>query len=182
MELLDIRDQDGNITGIVKERSKIHRDGELHGTSHVWIVRWNQEGRLELLLQKRALDKDAYPGCYDISSAGHIPAGQDYRSSAIRELGEELGIRAEKEDLIFLGIFEAYSKDVFYGKPFLNHEISHVYVYDKKVEIEKLTLQKEEVDSVKWMSLEECLEAARRKRPGYCLFEEELLMIQNKYL
>ncbi len=75
MELFDIRDPEGNITGRVRERSLVHMDGDIHGTAHVWIVRQGKEGRYELLLQKRASCKDSYPGCYDISSAGHVQAG-----------------------------------------------------------------------------------------------------------
>mgnify|MGYP002709524200 FL=1 len=86
MEFLDIRDKNGNPTGEVKERSLVHADGDIHGTSHVWIVRKNEKGSYDLLLQKRSENKDAFPGCYDISSAGHLPAGQDYLSSALREL------------------------------------------------------------------------------------------------
>lgn len=100
MEFLDIRDKNGNPTGEVKERSLVHADGDIHGTSHVWIVRKNEKGSYDLLLQKRSENKDAFPGCYDISSAGHLPAGQDYLSSALRELEEELGIKAKPEQLI----------------------------------------------------------------------------------
>ena len=99
MEFLDIRDKNGNPTGEVKERSLVHADGDIHGTSHVWIVRKNEKGSYDLLLQKRSENKDAFPGCYDISSAGHLPAGQDYLSSALRELEEELGIHAEPVEL-----------------------------------------------------------------------------------
>ena len=94
MEYLDIRDKNGNPTGVIKERSLVHADGDLHGTSHVWIVKKNEKGSYDLLLQKRSENKDAFPGCYDISSAGHLPAGQDYLTSALRELEEELGIKA----------------------------------------------------------------------------------------
>ena len=102
MEFLDIRDKNGNPTGEVKERSLVHADGDIHGTSHVWIVRKNEKGSYDLLLQKRSENKDAFPGCYDISSAGHLPAGQDYLSSALRELEEELGIKAKPEQLHFM--------------------------------------------------------------------------------
>ena len=181
MEYLDIRTKDGKITGEVKERDKVHEDGDIHGTSHVWIARKNKEGQRELLLQKRSADKDAYPGCYDISSAGHLPAGQEYLPSALRELYEELGIEAKEEELIFLGIHEGYCEEVFYGRPFRNHEISHVYLYDQPVDIDKLRLQESEVESVKWMSLEKCFEEMRRKNPNYCLFPEELDMIKRYY-
>ena len=59
-------------------------------------MRKNEKGSYDLLLQKRSENKDAFPGCYDISSAGHLPAGQDYLSSALRELEEELGIKARR--------------------------------------------------------------------------------------
>ena len=85
MEFLDIRDKNGNPTGEVKERSLVHADGDIHGTSHVWIVRKNEKGSYDLLLQKRSENKDAFPGCYDISSAGHLPAGQDYLSLELRQ-------------------------------------------------------------------------------------------------
>lgn len=181
MEYFDIRRKDGTPTGEVKERGRVHEDGDIHGTSHVWIVRRNEEGTLELLLQKRSENKDAFPGCYDISSAGHLPAGQDYLPSAIRELSEELGIEASEEDLIFLGVHEGFSEENFYGKPFVNHEISHVYLYEKEVDIGSLILQKEEVDSVKWMSVEACCREVRRHNPEYCLFLKELEMIKNYY-
>lgn len=32
------------------------------------------------------MEKDGFPGFYDTSSAGHIPAGEDYLESAVREL------------------------------------------------------------------------------------------------
>ena len=54
MEFLDIRDKNGNPTGEVKERSLVHADGDIHGTSHVWIVRKNEKGSYDLLLQKRS--------------------------------------------------------------------------------------------------------------------------------
>ena len=148
MEFLDIRDKNGNPTGEVKERSLVHADGDIHGTSHVWIVRKNEKGSYDLLLQKRSENKDAFPGCYDISSAGHLPAGQDYLSSALRELEEELGIKAKPEQLHFMGLHEGCCEETFYGKPFKNHEISHVYLYQEPVNIEDLTLQKEDRKSV----------------------------------
>lgn len=49
MEYLDIRDKNGHPTGVIKERSLVHADGDMHGTSHVWIVKkW--EGQLWLII------------------------------------------------------------------------------------------------------------------------------------
>lgn len=48
MEYLDIRDKNGNPTGVIKERSLVHADGDLHGTSHVWIVKKNEKGSYDV--------------------------------------------------------------------------------------------------------------------------------------
>ncbi len=181
MELLDIRREDGSLTGEVKNRELVHRDGDLHGTSHVFIARTTADGQVELLLQKRADDKDSYPGCYDISSAGHIPAGQDYMESALRELSEELGLTKKEEALHFLGMYLQRSENIFYGRPFINYEVSAVYLITDPVEISDLTLQKEEIASVKWMSLEDCITAVRAQDSHYCLMEGELQMIAEYF-
>lgn len=74
-EYFDIRDSAGNPTGEVKARSLVHRDGDIHGTSHVWLVRKNKKSGYDVLLQKRSDNKDSFPGCYDISS-GRTSAGR----------------------------------------------------------------------------------------------------------
>lgn len=147
MEYLDIRTENGELTGEIKERTQVHTDGDIHGTSHVWLVRYTDKNKkkFDILLQKRAATKDAYAGCYDISSAGHIPAGQDYLESAVRELEEELGIKADPEKLKFIGMHDGTMEAVFDGKPFKNHELSAVYIYDEPVKDSDFKLQEEEV-------------------------------------
>ena len=49
--------------------------------------------------KNEAKKKNSFPGCYDISSAGHISAGDEPLETALRELEEELGIKAEPEQL-----------------------------------------------------------------------------------
>lgn len=102
MEILDIVDEHGIPTGKTVERTFAHEQGILHRTAHVWIVRENK-GRIQVLLQKRSEEKDSYPGCYDISSAGHIPAGVDFLPSAVRELKEELGVSVMQKALVYCG-------------------------------------------------------------------------------
>lgn len=161
LELLDLLDENGEPSGEVRERTLVHLNGDWHRTSHVWVVRRRGDGGHDLLLQKRSREKDSFGGCYDISSAGHIPAGQDYLESALRELKEELGITAEPEDLRLVGVHDGRYEGEFHGRIFKNHEKSHVFAYEKPVEIEKLKLQKEEVESVKWMRIEDVLAAVK---------------------
>lgn len=57
MELFDIVDENGLPTGKTVPRDIAHRDGILHRTAHVWIVRPTMKG-YDILLQKRSLKKD----------------------------------------------------------------------------------------------------------------------------
>ena len=75
MEYFDVVDEAGQPTGKTVSRENAHTYGILHRTAHVWIVR-QADARLQVLLQKRSMEKDSFPGLYDTSSAGHIPAGQ----------------------------------------------------------------------------------------------------------
>lgn len=181
MELFDVRTETGEKTGIVRERGVAHRDGSPHGTAHIWVVRENERSGYDVLLQKRSEGKDSYPGCYDISAAGHVAAGDDFLESAVREIREELGIDAKPEELHFAGYHSGCCEDVFYGRLFRNHEISAVYVYREPVDESGLCLQKEEVESVLWMDYGECLDRVRRRLMPTCIYEDEFVML-GKYL
>ena len=117
MEYFDVVDKYGQPTGEIVERSIAHSEGIMHRTSHVWLLR-KKNAELQILLQKRCENKDSFPGCYDISSAGHIPAGFSFEDSAVRELKEELGIDAKVEDLSFCGDLFSSRDEIFHQKPF----------------------------------------------------------------
>lgn len=175
MEMFDIVDENGEPTGVVKERTKVHEDGDLHRTSHVWIVRDNNKGGLDVLLQKRSENKDSNPGCYDISSAGHIKAGAGYLDSALRELKEELGINASLEELELRLIRRISYSDIFHGKLFKDNQVTRVYRMKRNdIDIEKLELQKEEVEEVIWMDYEECIKAVKNNTIKHCIYLDEL--------
>lgn len=180
LEFFDVLDENGERTGRIKERSLVHEDGDMHGTSHIWVVRRTEKG-YDVLLQKRSADKDSFPGCYDISSAGHVAAGGGYLETAVREIGEELGISASKDDLHLIGFHKGIMNGNFYGRDFENHEISAVYVYDKPVKTENLSLQKEEVEQVIWMDYDICRKKMEKDEMSHCIFLDEFEML-GEYL
>ena len=177
MELFDELDADGNRTGVVKERGVVHEEGALHATAHIWIVRRNETGGYDVLLQKRSSYKDSNPGCYDISSAGHVEAGCGYVESAIRELKEELGIEARPEQLKEIGIRRCGFEGEFYGRPFKDNEISMLYLYEEPVDIERLHLQESEVSKVIWMDYQECYRKIRENGFTHCIYTDEFEML-----
>lgn len=181
MELFDILNPDGSKTGIVRERGVAHREGSLHATAHIWVVRKNHKSGYDVLLQKRSACKDSNPGCYDISSAGHVASGDTVIESAVREIKEELGITASEEELHYVGVHHGAFEDVFYGRMFRDNELSSVYVYTEPVEIEELTLQESEVEEVIWMDYEECMQEVQEGTLANCIYEEEFRMV-GEYL
>ena len=181
MELFDILNPDGSKTGIVRERGVAHREGSLHAASHIWVVRKKEKGGYDVLLQKRSAVKDSNAGCYDISSAGHVAAGDEYLTTAVRELKEELGLRAAPKDLKFIGIHHGGFEDVFYGMPFKDDELSAVYVYSEPVDVEGLRLQQEEVEEVIWMDYGDCRRGILDGTLNNCIYIEEFEMV-GKYL
>ncbi|SFG33078.1 Isopentenyldiphosphate isomerase [Lachnospiraceae bacterium C7] len=178
MEFLDVVDENGNPTGEKVAREVAHREGKRHRTAHVWIVR-NKNGKMEILLQKRAENKDSFPGCYDISSAGHVPAGADYVPSAIRELKEELNLDVKPEDLKDLGLYRKDTKDDFYGEPYFDRQVSHIFLLWVDKEANQFVLQKEELADIMWMNLDSCIEAVRENSIKNCMDIEELIRVKK---
>ena len=176
-EYLDIVDEGGMPTGKTAARSVVHREGLSHRTSHLWLVR-KRNGAIQVLLQKRAMTK-SFPGCYDISSAGHIPAGQDYYPSAVRELREELGLSAEESDLIYCGDMKIFWDDVFFGVPYHDRQYARVFLLWADVDAEDLVLQDEEVAGVLWIDLEECISAVSTGAIENCISTDELQLVRE---
>lgn len=168
MEYLDVCTEEGRPTGQSVSRDDAHREGVLHRTAHVWIVR-EKAGGYDILLQKRSQEKESFPGMYDTSSAGHIPAGEEPLPSALRELKEELGISAEPEDLAFAGIFRIQYEKKFHGRLFRDNEFTWVYVYSAPVEASALTLQKTEVDEARWFDLADVWAEIQISRKRFCV-------------
>lgn len=170
MEYFDILGENGNKTGKIKERSEVHRDGDLHGTSHIWITRINPETKAtDVLLQMRSKNKDSHPSCFDTSCAGHLSAGTTYEEAALRELSEELGIQVLPCNLKYLFTNRTFSQNTFYGKTFKDNQISRIYLLLKKIDIKDVTVQPSEIQFVKWQSYAEVLDKLRKNDKNYCI-------------
>ena len=101
--------------------------------------------------------------------------------SAVREMQEELGITADPSDIKEIGLHRGkfagnFGKN-FHDRLFKDREVSHVYIYDKEIDIEKLELQESEVESVKWMDYAECRQALKEKTIKSCVYLDEFEQI-----
>ncbi len=141
-EPIDIYNKHNKTLNIIKMRSEAHKQGLWHRSAHIWIYNNNRE----ILLQLRSAGKIMFPGKWDVSSAGHIGAGEIPLKSALRELNEEIGITAVDEDLYFYKILKQSST---YNK-LLDNEFHYVYFIKFNDDISNLILQEEEVEKIRF--------------------------------
>jgi len=86
-ELFDVVDEHDRVLRR-ETRAEVHRQRLLHRAVHILV--FNTRG--SVYLQRRAATKDTYPHRWTTSCSGHVDAGEDYDTAAVRELVEELGI------------------------------------------------------------------------------------------
>ena len=148
MEKFDIYDDNRILTGKVKIKGEKCDMGENKLVVHICI--FNSQG--QLLIQHRQHNKKLYPDLWDLSVGGHTMAGESSRQSAERELKEELGIKYDFSNI----------------RPSLTINFTHgfddYYILKLDLDADKLTLQDEEVESVKWASLDEIIHLVNSKQ------------------
>jgi isopentenyldiphosphate isomerase len=148
-ELLDILDESGRPTGEVLEKSEAHRLGLWHRCFHCWICGSDAAGPY-LLLQRRAADKDTWPGYLDITAAGHLSAGEE-PLDGLREIEEELGLHVSPERLVPLGTIRI-EQQLPAG---CDREFHDIFLLRDDTPPGGLRLQKEEVESVFRLTLDD---------------------------
>ncbi len=108
----------------------------------------------KILLQKRSSTKDLYPDCWDLSVGGHVNYGRSYLETAIKELEEEIGIKASAKELKFIG-------EVLVKLPSSN-EFFQVFEYNLKVK-DDIKVEVSELSQTAWMTMEEIRESMNQK-------------------
>ena len=162
-EKIDVLDAAGVPTGGVVWKSEAHRLGLWHRCFHCWIA-GTGDGGPYLLVQRRASGKDTWPGCLDVTAAGHLAAGEE-TMDGLRELEEELGLVVEPKDLLPLGT-RRIAQEIPGGR---DREFHEVFLLLDSTHPRNLRLQEEEVDSV----LRIPLDAAERLGAGESVSAEE---------
>ncbi len=145
-ELIDVLDESGNPTGNVETKKKIYDDGSWHRSVHIWVMNSDQE----LLVQKRNPKKKTFPNLWAISAAGHVMTGETSLESGIRELEEELDIKADPEELEYLFTIKRIT-------PYKNSYIrvfDDVYLLRRDINVDKTKLQIEELTDIKFIYYE----------------------------
>lgn len=173
-EFLNLIDNEAHLTSQAKPRSLVHRDGDLHPAVHIWIIKRKDMG-IYVLLQKRSHEKDINPDCYDVSAAGHVSQGEEFRSSAVRETAEELGLKIHGSKLELIGLHK-FCND---NGSVHDHELRAVYLCREPLDTEHLKLQKSEVSEVCWAEVDEMLASMGTNDFQHCIDLTELQMIKK---
>lgn len=100
-ELVDIVDRDDSVVEVATRR-RMRAERLRHRTVGIAIV--DRAGRL--LIHRRSMAKDAWPGWWDVAAGGVVAAGEDYETAAVRELAEELGVTGVELELVGDGQYE----------------------------------------------------------------------------
>ena len=173
-EYFDILDENGNKTGKTKLRSEVHRDGDWHKAVHIWII--NNTG--DILLQRRCATKDSNPNKLDISSAGHLSAGDDSLTGALRELKEELNLDVKPEDLQFIKTLKRSSR---YTETFINNEFDDLYIVRTDKKIDDMKFQEEEISEIMFVPYKKFKEMVNNKQPDLLRHDDEFEILFDMF-
>lgn len=137
MEWNDIYNEDRNLTGRRHLRGTPWREGEFGLVVCVWVY----DGAGKILLTRRAREK-SFPGTWE-NSGGAAKAGEDSLTAIQRELFEETGIWAEKEEFQLL-------RTVRDQNAFFDH-----YCLKRQTPLEQIVLLPGETDDAQWATFED---------------------------
>ncbi|MBO4648264.1 MAG: NUDIX domain-containing protein [Lentisphaeria bacterium] len=84
-----IDDATGQIVGRATRRECHGNPKLLHRSVRVAV--YHPDGK-SLLLQKRSMSKDIFPGRWDMAVGGHVDSGETPDQAVVREMREELGL------------------------------------------------------------------------------------------
>lgn len=141
MELFDLYTADRVKTGRTMVRGEQTPEGYYRLVVHVCV--FNPEG--QMLIQQRQPFKSGWSNLWDLTVGGCAISGDTSRSAAERETREELGLAIDLTDV-------RPTMTIYY-----EHGFDDYYVLTREVDLNSLHLQYEEVQAVRWASLEEIL-------------------------
>ncbi len=136
-ELWDLYDENRNPLGKTHVRGVPLNKGEYHIVVDIWTI--TTDGNI--LIDKRHPDKP-WGGFWECTG-GSVTAGEDSLNGAMRELEEELGLKANPEELTLICSI-LYSECIY-----------DTYLLIKDVELKSLVFQEGEVTDAKLVTMSE---------------------------
>jgi len=157
MEIWDLYDSEGNLTGETIQRGIELPENRCHLVIHFWVR--NSKG--EVLTQKRSQSVKSWPGKWS-TTGGSVIAGEDSLAGLHREVQEELGIDLK-----------------------LHPEVRKIHHYQQKqylVDIYLLESDEIQIDQLSHDSEVETTQYLSRKEMETLIREEKMVPFRNDYL
>ena len=167
-EYLDTLNEIGKKTGEKKLKEHIHRDGDWHACVQVIVI----NSHYEILLQKRSASKISEPNTWDQAAAGHVRAGEEPIDAAVREIEEEIGVKADKNALEFMHImqYQRVERDGTY----INNQHNNFYLLEIDHDITDLKFDPNETSELKFFAPDELIKHYQNKTLPMLFPEEDL--------
>ena len=165
MELLDVADEYGNLTGEVMDREKVHDLNLLHWEVAVFII----NNKKQILLQKRAATKRFNPNKWGLC-AWHVNSGESIDDVALREVEEELGLKLSIGDLHVLEKLEVNKRKT-------NSHLTRIYY--AVCNDEKFKVQTEELSEVKWFHIDDVIDMVKNNDDTLTLKSDRLYLLEK---
>jgi isopentenyl-diphosphate delta-isomerase len=170
-DLLILVDENNHEIGH-ESKLKTHQLGLLHRAFSIYIFRQNEAGEIELLLQKRAMNKYHSGGLWTNTCCSHPRKGESLEIATQRRLKEELGFTCPV-DYVSAFIYKATVGDL------TEHEYDHVFVgyYDDQT----ITPNPDEIECYQWLSLTQ-IDSELSKTPDLytAWFKESYMIAKNQ--
>lgn len=135
MEIRDLYDENKKLTS-----ETIYKGQNVpKGRYYITVVIFIQNDKNEFLLQRRTKKKDGKWA----TTGGHPVSGETSKQGIITEIKEELGINVEEKNI---ELFKTMKTE---------DDFIDLYYLKENIDINKIKIQKEEVEDVKWVSIKE---------------------------
>jgi isopentenyldiphosphate isomerase len=135
MEIRDLYDENRNLTGKTVEKGQPIPKNRYYLTVAVWI----QNSKEEFLLQLTVPEKHHMWS----TTGGHPKSGETSLDGIVTEIKEEIGIDVDKNKL---ELFKTIKTEDDYVD---------LYYLKMDIDINNITIQEDEVEEVKWASIDE---------------------------
>lgn len=134
------------------------------GKYFMMVLLFIENSKGEFLIQKTSKEKRSV----NATTGGHVSYGDDGLKTVIKESKEELGLKLDVNELEFIdSIYE-------------NNCIIEIYYVKKDIDINGLVIQKEEVEYVRWYSVDKIMELIDNNDFRETNIEPFKLVLKNK--
>lgn len=158
MEKRDLYDENKKLTGETIIKGEEVPKGRYYITVVIWIQ--NEDGKF--LIQKRVEKEDGKWA----TTGGHPVSGETSKQGIITEIKEELGIQVNNENI---KLFKTIKTE---------DDFIDIYYLKENININNIKLQEDEVEDIKWASIEKIKELINNNKFSeshtkffeYCLY------------